>query len=344
MKSTGYSIGVGLTSACPFSCSHCYSGAGRNPVDLDPARLFSFMESFPVSAINLGTGESCMHPQFLPVVNGILDRGVPLALTTAGPSLSALPDSVLVRLHDVDLSLDYPVAALHDAVRAPGAFGMVLDGVRRCREIGVTVSLAMCLMRENAEYMEGMCRLARELGISLRVNVYKPVFSDDPKPSFELFWKAVSTLFRETDLVSCSEPVVNAALAYHGSPCSSSGSPCGIHGFRISPGGDVLPCVYWGPTGLSMERIIHEPGLLEACGMMCHGAALPAECSDCPWKGVCGGGCAGRRYYTGLSGPDEYCFHLKGVRPPELELASGNGEGFIHAGYLCTMIGRPIGS
>lgn len=344
MKATGYSIGVGLTSACPFSCTHCYSGAGRNPVDLDPSRLFRFMDSFPVSAINLGTGESCMHPQFLPVVNEILDRGVPLALTTAGPSLSALPDSTLVRLHDVDLSLDYPVAALHDAVRAPGAFDIVLGGVRRCRELGVTVSLAMCLMKSNSEHMEGMCRLARELGVSLRVNVYKPVFSDDPKPSFGVFWNAISAFFRETAAVSCSEPVVNAALAYHGNPCPSAGSPCGIHGFRISPAGEVLPCVYWGSTGISMERIIAEPELLEVCGATCHGAALPAECEDCPWRSVCVGGCAGRRYYTGLSGPDEYCFHLRGVRPPELEPASGSSEGYIHAGYLCTMIGRPVGS
>ncbi len=344
MKATGYSIGVGLTSACPFSCTHCYSGAGRNPVDLDPSRLFRFMDSFQVSAINLGTGESCMHPQFLPVVNEILDRGVPLALTTAGPSLSALPDSALVRLHDVDLSLDYPVASLHDAVRAPGAFDMVLGGVRRCRELGVTVSLAMCLMKNNAEHMEGMCRLARGLGVSLRVNVYKPVFSDDPKPPFGVFWNAISAFFRETAAVSCSEPVVNAALAYHGNPCSSAGSPCGIHGFRISPAGEVLPCVYWGSTGISMERIIAEPELLEVCGATCHGAALPAECEDCPWRSVCVGGCAGRRYYTGLSGPDEYCFHLRGVRPPELEPASGSSEGYIHAGYLCTMIGRPVGS
>ena len=302
------------------------------------------MDSFPASAVNLGTGESCMHPRFLPVVNEILDRGVALALTTAGPSLSALPDRILERLHDVDLSLDYPVAELHDAVRAPGAFDMVLEGIRRCRELGVTVSLAMCLMKSNAEHIEEMCRLARGLGVSLRVNVYKPVFSDDPKPSFSTFWNAVSTLFRETGVISCSEPVVSAALAYHDNPSSSAGSPCGIHGFRVSPSGEVLPCVYWGPTGISMERIIDEPGLLEVCGGMCHAAALPDECSDCPWKGVCAGGCAGRRYYTGLSGPDEYCFHLRGFSPPELKLASGTGEGFVHAGYLCTMIGLPIGS
>lgn len=342
MKQEGYSIGVGLTSACPFSCSHCYSGAGCNPVDLDPARLFHFISHVPVSAINLGTGESCMHPDFLPVVNGILDRGVPLALTTAGPSLSALPDRTLERFHDIDLSLDFPIAGLHDAMRGPGAFDMVMRGIRRCREMGVTVSVAMCLMRENSEYMAGMCRLAGELGVSLRVNVYKPVFSSSPKPSFHSFWDAVSTLFGGTRVVSCSEPVVNAALAYHGKPCMSAGSPCGVHGFRISPSGEVLPCVYWGSTGIGMEEVIDEPGLLESCGAMCHSAALPSDCRDCPWKVVCSGGCAGRRYYTGLAGPDEYCFHLRGLAPPVLEPAPGTGEGFIHAGYLCTMIGHPI--
>lgn len=338
----GYSIGVGLTSACPFSCSHCYSGAGRNPVHLDFSRLMSFVEGFPVSAINLGTGEACMHPDFIRVVTAILDKGIPLALTTAGPSLQALPVELLSRLHDVDLSLDYPSPELHDGVRAPGAFRMVMEGLQRCRELGVTVSLAMCLMKGNAGHVREMCRLAREISIPLRMNVYKPVFDRTLSPSYDEFWNAVNVLFHETSVVSCSEPVVNAALAYHGRSGSGAGSPCGVHGFRVSPSGQVLPCVYWGPTGITIEQVMRSPELLTACGKLCHGVPAPQECHGCPWREVCLGGCAGRRYYTGLSMPDQYCFHLRGAPPPALALSDDSGDRFIHSGYLCTMIGQPL--
>jgi len=340
---TGYSVGVGLTSACPFSCSHCYSGAGRNPVHLDSERLLRFIDVFPVSAINLGTGEACMHPDFIRVVEAILERGIHLALTTAGPSLSALPDRTVSCLHDVDLSLDYPTAGEHDAVRASGAFRMVEDGIARCRDLGVTVSLAMCLMKGNAERMEEMCGFSRESGVPLRVNVYKPVYDQGLKPSFEAFWKAVSVFFRETGVVSCSEPVVNAALAFHGHSLAPKGSPCGLHGFRVSPSGEVLPCVYWGPTGVNMEQILERPELLASCGELCHGAPVPEDCLSCPWKAICLGGCAGRRYYTGLSMPDDYCFHLRGAAPPNLRMDKQDGKEFIHSSYLCTMIGEPLG-
>ena len=43
----GYSIGIGLTSACPYACPHCYSGGGRDPVHLDPERLLRFLDAFP---------------------------------------------------------------------------------------------------------------------------------------------------------------------------------------------------------------------------------------------------------------------------------------------------------
>ncbi len=341
MTGRRYSIGVGLTSACPFTCPHCYSGAGRNPVHLDSARLFRFIDKMPPAAINLGTGESCMHPEFLQVVDAILQRGIPLALTTAGPSLLAMSDGMLSRLHDVDLSLDYPNEGLHDATRATGAFRMVEDGIIRCRELGVTASLAMCLMKGNAGCMRDMCRFAREARLPLRVNVYKPVFDAGLKPSYDDFWSAVSVLFEETSVLACSEPIVNAALAFHGRPVSTLGSPCGLHGFRVSPHGEVLPCVYWGQTGLSIEQVGTNPDLLSSCGDMCHAVAMPGECGACPWKDYCLGGCAGRRYYTGLSSPDEYCFHLRGISPPLLKTTEGCADQFIHAGYLCTLIGMP---
>lgn len=337
----GYSIGVGLTSACPFSCSHCYSGAGRDPVHLDFSRLIHFVDEFPVSAINLGTGEACMHPDFIRVVTAILDRGIPLALTTAGPSLHSLPRELLSRFHDVDVSLDYPTAELHDRVRAPGAFRMVLEGLDRCGELGVTASLAMCLMKGNAEHMKGMCGFARDNRIPLRVNVYKPVFDQRLKPSYGEFWGAVSALFAETQVVSCSEPVVNAAIAYHGHVGEGAGSPCGINGFRVSPTGEVLPCVYWGPTGITIEQIVKRPELLAVCGQKCHGVPAPGACDGCPWRKTCLGGCAGRRYYTGLSEPDDYCFHLRGIIPPVLTPPENSGDRFIHSEYLCTMIGQP---
>lgn len=330
-------LGVGLTSACTFSCRHCYSGGGRDPVQMDIDALFSFISALDVDSVNLGTGESCLHPEFHRVLEEFHERAVPVALTTAGPSVKALSDDELSRMHDIDFSLDFPEAALHDGWRAPGAFDMVMEGLERCRRLGVTSSVAMCLMEQNAACMEDMCSLCSSLGVSLRVNVYKPVSRREYQASYDSFWQAVNVLFRCSSRAVSSEPVVNAALsAVNGSAVfNMGGSPCGVHSLRIRPDGTILPCVYWDRSPLNMTD--HRAGgalAFPSCDL-----PVPGECRDCPHLNICHGGCAGRRLYTGSHRPDIYCFLAPGRETPALTTPLPlTADRYIHAAYLCTII------
>lgn len=332
-----YALGVGLTSACTFACRHCYSGGGAAPVYMDTELLFRFLRECPVASVNLGTGESALHPEFHSVLNRLHGMGIPVALTTAGPSVEALTDSELSLLHDVDFSLDFPMREAHDEWRARGAFQMVMEGLERCSELGVTASVAMCLMEQNANLMGEMCDLCGELGVSLRVNVYKPVISREYQPSYGSFWKAVNTLFRSSARAVSSEPIVNAALqAVLGEPLfTGQGSPCGRASLRLRPEGVILPCVYWNGGDVTMKGFLEEGRVLpDSCAN-----PLPALCADCRFYPVCRGGCAGRRLYTGLNEPDIYCFRLPGNELPAMEVPGVlSGEEYIHASYLCTMI------
>ena len=332
------SLGVGLTSDCPFSCRHCYSGAGRDPVHMDPETLFAFIDALDVDSVNLGTGESCLHPGFHSVLQRFHGLGIPVAITTAGPSVAALSDAELAAIHDIDFSLDFPERERHDDWRAPGAFDMVVEGIERCRSVGVTASVAMCLMEQNAAGMAGMCRLCQDLGVSLRVNVYKPLHTSEYQPGYESFWDAVETLFSLSSRAISSEPVVSAALAAAGADGSvirTGGSPCGKGSLRLRPGGTVLPCVYWDDSPVTMEgflagRTVEFP----SCDL-----PVPDECGECPYLEICAGGCSGRRLYTGTRRADIYCFLQEGRRTPGLTVPEPlAGDSYIHASYLCTMI------
>ncbi len=313
---------------------------GRNPVHMDIGILLRFIEKCGADSINLGTGESCLHPEFHGALEEFHRRDIPVALTTAGPSVEAMSDTELSRLHDIDFSLDFPGEDLHDRWRAPGAFKMVMDGISRCRKLGVTASVAMCLMEQNAGFMEAMCRLCDSLGVSLRVNVYKAVSTREYEPEYHTFWRAVDTLFAMSSSAVSSEPVVNAALAEitGGKPFPGEGSPCGTHSLRLRPGGEVLPCVYWDRSGVTMTDFLEgRIELPSGCGL-----EPPPECVDCPWLHICAGGCSGRRLYTGRNLPDIYCFRTGGRNePPELTVPRVlQGDAYIHASYLCTMIGE----
>lgn len=332
-----YSLGVGLTSACTFSCRHCYSGGGVAPVEMDTELLFNFLSSCSVESVNLGTGESCLHPEFHSVLNRFHALNLPVALTTAGPSVKALSDGELAELHDIDFSLDFPSCTDHDRWRAPGAFDMVVQGIERCRKLGVTASVAMCLMKQNAGEMKEMCALCKDLGVSLRVNVYKPVVTDIYQPSYQDFWSSVNDLFSCAESAVSSEPIVNAALAeISGSPIfSNQGSPCGISSLRLRPGGEILPCVYWDKSSDTMQKFIEgNCSLPDGCRN-----PIPSVCQDCPYLDICRGGCSGRRLYTALEKPDIYCFRTAGRTLPELTVpAPLKGDDYIHSSYLCTMI------
>ncbi len=331
-------LGVGLTSACTFSCRHCYSGGGENPVEMDRDTLFRFLSVCSVESINLGTGESCLYPGFHDILEELFRLNIPVALTTAGPSIEAMSDEEVGKLHDVDFSLDFPQRELHDSWRAEGAFDMVSRGIDRCRSLGVTASVAMCLMKQNAPRMKDMCSLCSDLGVSLRVNAYKAVKGKEFEPDYDSFWQAIQTLFAEAEAVACSEPVVNAALAADHGPgreFSVKGSPCGVSSLRLKPGGEIMPCVYWDHSPVTMEKFLSgEMDLPSGCDL-----PVPAFCDGCDWFDVCRGGCSGRRLYTGRSQPDIYCFMKEGRLVPQLARKPVlKGDDYIHASYLCTII------
>ncbi|RKZ07050.1 hypothetical protein DRQ25_12535, partial [Candidatus Fermentibacteria bacterium] len=283
-------------------------------------------------------GESCLYPGFHDILDELFRLNIPVALTTAGPSIEAMSDEEVRKLHDVDFSLDFPQRELHDNWRAEGAFDMVYRGIDRCRSLGVTASVAMCLMKQNASRMKDMCSLCGDLGVSLRVNAYKAVKGKEFEPDYDSFWQAIQTLFTEAKAVACSEPVVNAALAADHGPGGEfpvKGSPCGVSSLRLRPGGEIMPCVYWDHSPVTMEKFLSgEMDLPSGCDL-----PVPAFCDGCDWFDVCRGGCSGRRLYTGRPQPDIYCFMKEGRKVPQLARKPVlKGDDYIHASYLCTII------
>lgn len=334
---SGIALGVGLTSACNFSCRHCYSGGGRNPVHIDRDILFRFISACSIESINLGTGEPCLYPGFHSVLDRFFKMGIPVAITTAGPSIEALSDAEIKKLHDVDFSLDFPERELHDRWRAAGAYDMVLRGIERCRYLGVTASVALCLMKQNTSHMAEMCALCRDLDVSLRLNVYKAIGGRDYEPDYHSFWRSVQILFSEAEAIACSEPIVNAALAAGNGlkEFPVKGSPCGVTSLRLRPGGEIMPCVYWDHSPVTMEKFLSgEMELPSGCFL-----PRPEFCDGCEWFDICCGGCSGRRLYTGKTEPDIYCFMKEGHSVPQLaQKPALRGDDYIHASYLCTII------
>lgn len=336
-----FSLGIGITNKCNYNCSHCYS---REDVsyDLPFDAVRKICDNLNIKAINLGTGESCLHVDYHKIIRFIHERGIKMGLTSNGYSVEQSSDEELKMFNDIDFSLDFPDSEAHDDFRGIGATAQILNGIERCKKLGVECSFACAMLKENYMMMDEMAKKAQELGLNLRVNIYKPVFTRKHSLTYDEFWEGIRRLFYESNIVSCSEPIVNVLI---GNKTMDGGSPCGKKSLRIQPNGGIVPCVYYKESLTNIDELIEKKmnaskeNFLEYLDTITHEKEIiPVECEDCDSVDVCKGGCIARRKYNDLSKPDEYCFKLNGRTPPQIDYRWGDSKDLVHSSYLCTII------
>lgn len=330
-------VGIGLTSKCNCNCAHCYSRIYGNNTYLDKNLLLKFLDTFQIDSVNFGTGESCYHPDYIEIIQYLEKKNIKISVTTNGYTVSKMTDEQLRMLHDVDFSLDYPTEELHDKSREEGCFQLVEEGIRRCKKLGITCSIAWCLTPDNSSYIKEMFRLCKNWNVFLRINVYKPVERKSGF-SYELFWNSVNSLFKWGDIISISEGIVNAAIQ------NTKGlKGCNSNNLRIFPNGTMSSCVYVKSEGMTIEKAcnLSEKNLLE---VFQYQYEIPKEtlCKECKDFMLCNAGCMARRKITGVD-KDEFCYINKSKKPEfeRIVFSESKPELFIHSNYICTFIMEP---
>jgi len=327
----GYSVGIGLTNDCNLTCAHCYRDTLR--VDrVSLAQVQQICEALPVDALGMGTGENALHPEFAAIVEYLAGRGVKLSIASNGYSLTAIPESLLTAFHDVEVSIDFATEAEQDTLRGPGNWALVHRAMARCRSLGIEVSILATMMRTNYDQMDRLAALARVNGVNLRVNAYQAVKADAYRLSYAQFWEGYRRLFAAGLVVSCSEPVVRAALGL-----GDAQSPCGHRSIRFNPRGRIIPCVYWpldearAPVIADLERL--GAGVFDSLAFQA-ARLVPPSAADCR----CRGGCASRRALNGrLDSHDEYCPWVRG-EAMHFDWRPAPAKDLMRSGNVCTTV------
>ena len=332
-----FSVGVGLTNACDLACAHCYRDTER--IDqLSLEQVTGVLDALPVRSMSLGTGENGLHPRYAEIVRALAERGVKLSVTSNGFTLERSGDETLKAFREVEVSIDFPTEAEQDAFRGGGNWQRAMAAIERARRLGVTVTVLSVMMKTNSRRLGEIARLAFERGANYRVNVYKPVKTDAFTLTFEEFWEGFRRLLAETRLVSTTEPILNAML---GAPFRN-GSGCGRQTVRVTPRGDIVPCVYWEKSDLRLEDLLHEgPDGVLASPQFARVRHVPDVCRGCPFVATCHGGCAGRRELAGgVEQADPYCPLVRG-RSVKLDWAPADMRELLKTGSACTTVFAP---
>ena len=331
------SVGVGLTNACDLACAHCYRDTER--VDqLTESQVLGVCDALPVRSVNLGTGENGLHPEYAAIVRALGARGIKLSLTSNGYTIERSSDETLGAFRELEVSIDFPTAAEQDAFRGAGNWQRVMAGIERAHRLGITVTVLSVMMKTNYRRLTDIAKVAFAAGANYRVNVYQPVKTDAFTLSYDEFWDGFRRLLGETRLVSTSEPILNAML---GEPFRES-TGCGRRTVRVTPRGDVIPCVYWNTSDMRVEDV----GALGADGVLASPQfttvrTVPDACRGCPFVTTCHGGCAGRRALAGgMEIPDPYCPIVRG-KTVNLEWAPAERRDLLKTGSACTTVVGP---
>jgi len=327
----GYSLGIGLTNNCNLNCAHCYRDTDRI-YDITLAQIKQICQSVEIDAVGMGTGENALNPEFGDIVRYLHDEEVKLSVASNGHTLTSISEGLLKAFHDVEVSIDFPTEGEQDAFRGAGNWALVHQAIKRCQDSGVEVSILATLMRNNYNKMGDLVALARRNGVNLRVNAYQAVKTDAYRLTYQEFWEGYQQLFSAGLVVSCSEPVVRAAMGL-----DDVHSPCGLRSIRVNPRGQVIPCVYW-PADPFLAPTIEDLGRLGAEIIKDRSFTeihqRLSEAADCP----CQGGCASRRMLNGeIDAHDDYCPWVRGDNL-ELTWQPAPAKDLMRASNVCTTI------
>jgi len=318
------SLGIGLTNRCNLNCPHCYSRPYQQ-LDLRIKDVYKILKDFPnLKKVNFGTGESILNPNFSKIVRLFKEKNIELALTSNGLSVAILDDATLSLFKEIDISLDFPKADLHDKWRGQeGTFAQAISSIEKCKKLNIPVSIAVALMNINYKYLPEFREILDKYQVYLRINIYKPVHNKKFLLSYKEFWQAIKLLADNFELVNNSEPVLTIITGN-----KLKGSPCG-NSARVHPNMKITGCVYLDSSKISFNKFKQLKKI------------VPDFCKICKFVSSCKGGCLGRRILLNkIKDPDSYCPFVQAKSLPKIKFRKSKDREFIHSQYLCTIILR----
>ena len=302
-----------LTERCNLACAHCW-GAFPARQELPLKTVLRIVDELVAGGGNflvLSGGEPLLYPGLKTVLERV-GRQLPVQICSNGILIDEgwaryLAESGLdIR---VQISLDGPTAAVHDAIRGPGTFEGALRGIRNLQAAGLgdKLIIASTIQGLNHRLMPEIIQLAADLRVPrLRLLPLKKK------------GRALETLdcTGEGLDVPTYEAIFDRVLQVPSIMPKHVNVSCGLNGFSlmpdgerggctvgsqlvITPTGEVYPCVSlirpdcWigNVNGSSLQAIVDGARMAELhAAKLTRKDTIPA-CKACQWQNLCQSGC-----------------------------------------------------
>ncbi len=181
MEGTPYNFFVQwhLTERCNLRCRHCYQQVAPEDLDLREIRqgvdnIKNATEGWAASyaveispSFHFTGGEPVLRTDLFDILDYVRSQGFSISLMSNG---TLIKPEVARRIRDagvqdVQVSLD-GLEAVHDSIRGKGSFKRALTGIENLLAEEVDANVNLTLSKLNAEQIEGLVNLAKEMGLS----------------------------------------------------------------------------------------------------------------------------------------------------------------------------------
>lgn len=171
-----------ITTACNYACIHCYCNAGRKSrVELTTEEIFEVIDQLieaDIEILDIVGGEPLLRNDLIDIFSYGKSKGLKMMMNTnaslATKEMVKKIKSVVPELA-VGVSLDAPIAAVHDKIRGVGSFEKTYKGLANFLDAGFDVTILFVVNKINYQYIQDMLELAKRLGANLYVDRFVPV-------------------------------------------------------------------------------------------------------------------------------------------------------------------------
>jgi MoaA/NifB/PqqE/SkfB family radical SAM enzyme len=168
-KRTPDQVTISITEECPNRCAHCALPNSGNKLRLSPDTVKDIISQI----LDMGTtlvifdgGEPALYRELPELVASVDDRAISTLFTSGAGFTAALARRLKeAGLYAVNVSLDSPIEAEHDAIRGrEGVFQEAMQAIENALAAGLLVDLYVVLRRENMPHRQRFHDLARRMG------------------------------------------------------------------------------------------------------------------------------------------------------------------------------------
>jgi radical SAM protein with 4Fe4S-binding SPASM domain len=300
-----------VTDLCNLACSFCYADARRKPARFrgDTARSIRIVDalaSLNVVNLILSGGEPMMREDLFEIAHAAKQSGMLVGLTTNG-TLIGPGEAARLRNAGVDyvqVSVESPNAAEHDALRGRGTHAKSLDAIGALQAHGYgkdELFVTATTTRRNFEGLQQLHDFADGIGVTAGASFFQPVGRGyrhqaslvcSERQMLDFLVCRMKQKKEALDIACADQPVGYVADALVPRVINCCGM--GLKTLGVKDDGTVVPChLFFSRPEFGIANVL-EDGFLEKLSAYANGLPTVDDiqgCKDCNVRYFCGNGC-----------------------------------------------------